>query len=392
MEQLSVSELCGYINAVLTSDPVVSDVWVYGEVSNCKRHSSGHWYLTLKEADARIDAVIWRSTALRLSHLPQDGMAILAHGKVELYNGRLQIYLDFITPAGEGLLQAQYERLKAQLEAEGLTERKRPLPLFPQRIGIVTSPTGAALQDMLNVLRRRFPLAEVIIAPALVQGEDAAPSIVEALYELFDFEPDVIIVARGGGSIEDLWAFNEEIVARAIFASPVPVVTGVGHETDTTIVDFVADLRAPTPSAAAELVTPDLATLRDELISHVGLLHSLFQGRLQLLRSELGQQQQQLLRHNPQMRLHQAREQVNVQQQQLQRAIQRMLEMARLKAQVAERSLVALNPERTLARGYAVVLHNDRALTNTSQAAVGDTINIQLHQGQVQATITELRD
>lgn len=392
MEQLSVSELCGYINAVLTSDPVVSDVWVFGEVSNCKRHSSGHWYLTLKEADARIDAVIWRSTALRLSYLPQDGMAILGHGKVELYNGRLQLYLDFITPAGEGLLQAQYERLKAQLEAEGLTERKRPLPLFPQRIGIVTSPTGAALQDMLNVLRRRFPLAEIIIAPALVQGEDAAPSIVEALYELFDFEPDVIIVARGGGSIEDLWAFNEEIVARAVFASPVPVVTGVGHETDTTIVDFVADLRAPTPSAAAELVTPDLATLRDELINQVGLLHGLFQGRLQLLRSELNQQQQQLLRHDPQLRLQQGHEHVVGQQQRLQRAMQRMLEMARLKVQVAERSLVALNPERTLARGYAVVLHAGRAITNRNQVAVGETVSIQLHHGQIQATIDELRD
>ncbi|HEY1015453.1 MAG TPA: exodeoxyribonuclease VII large subunit, partial [Herpetosiphonaceae bacterium] len=253
MQVLSINELTGYLGAVLDSDPVLSDVWVEGEVSNCKRHTSGHWYLTLKEGDVYIDATCWRSNAARLTTLPRDGMAIVAHGRVGLYRGRVQLYIDFIRPSGEGLLQMQLERLKAQLQQEGLFERKRPLPAHPRRIGIVTSPTGAALRDMRNVLSRRYPLAEIILAPAQVQGDGAADTIVEALYSLYDLELDVIIVARGGGSIEDLWSFNEEIVARAVFASPVPLVTGVGHETDTTLVDYVSDLRAPTPSAAAEL-------------------------------------------------------------------------------------------------------------------------------------------
>jgi exodeoxyribonuclease VII large subunit len=388
MEILSVNELCVYIGAVIDSDPVLADVWVEGEVSNCKRHSSGHWYLTLKENDARIDAACWRSNAARLTTLPRDGMLILAHGKIGMYNGRLQLYIDFLRPAGEGLLQAQFERLKSQLEAEGLFARKRPLPMFPRRIGIVTSPTGAALRDMYNVLSRRYPLAEVVLSPALVQGDGAADSIVEALYALYDLDLDVIIVARGGGSIEDLWCFNEEIVARAIFASPAPTVTGVGHETDTTMVDYVSDLRAPTPSAAAELVTPDIAMLHAALHEQFGALQSLIGDHLHAARADVAAASQRLERSAPLARLQAGRQQVARLLERGQRTLTNALGMRRLQIKSAERSLRALSPERTLARGYAVVLRADGiALTDPADVAPADRLTIRLRGGDLSAVV-----
>lgn len=389
MEILSVNELCVYIGAVLESDPVLADVWVEGEISNCKRHSSGHWYLTLKEGDARIDAACWRSYAARLTTLPRDGMAVLAHGKVGLYNGRLQLYIDFLRPAGEGLLQAQFQRLKAQLEAEGLFARKRPLPLHPRRIGIVTSPTGAALRDMYTVLSRRYPLADVVLAPALVQGDHAADSIVEALYTLYETDVDVIIVARGGGSIEDLWCFNEEIVARAIFASPMPTVTGVGHETDTTIVDYVSDLRAPTPSAAAELVTPDIMLLHAELSEQFMALQSLITDQLHSTRSDVALTAQRLERAAPLVRLRTNREQVVRLMERTRRTLTNQLHVRRLHTRSAERSLRALSPERTLARGYAVVLRaaDGIALTDPAQVVTNERLTIHLRSGEVAARV-----
>jgi exodeoxyribonuclease VII large subunit len=389
MDVLSVVELCGYIGAVLESDPILADVWVEGEVSNCKRHTSGHWYLTLKEDSARIDAVCWKSYAVRLTTLPRDGIQIMAHGKIALYNGRLQLYIDFMRPAGEGLLLAQFERLKAQLQAEGLTERKRPLPTYPQRIGVVTSPTGAALRDMLNVLGRRYPLAEVLLAPALVQGDGAADSIVEALYSLYDLDLDVIILARGGGSIEDLWCFNEEVVARAVFASPVPLVTGVGHETDTTIVDYVSDLRAPTPSAAAELVTPDIAGLQADLAQQFAALHGFILTRVHNARADVAYDVQRLERAAPLARLATNREQVGRLSDRLGRAIARQAELRRQQIQSASRSLLALSPERTLARGYAVVLRaaDGVAVTSPDDVAPHERVRIITRGGDLTALV-----
>src|SRR6476469_10132580 len=262
---LTVSQLNTYLREALEADEILQDLWVEGEVSNLSRPASGHWYFTLKEGEAQIRAACWKSYVARIPLPPTNGDAVLAHGRVSFYEagGQLQLYVDMIRPAGVGLLYARFEELKARLDAEGLFDlsRKRELPALPTRIGIVTSPTGAALQDMLKVLRRRYPLAEIVLAACQVQGAGAAETVVEALYALYEQNVDVIIVARGGGSVEDLWTFNEEIVARAAFASPVPLISGVGHETDTTIIDYVADLRAPTPSAAAELVAPDIAEL-----------------------------------------------------------------------------------------------------------------------------------
>lgn len=253
---LTVSQLTLYLRELLESDPVLMDVWVEGEISNLSRPSSGHIYFTLKDAAAALRCVIWRTTATRLRVDLQNGLAVAAHGRISLYerDGTYQLYIDQLRPAGEGWLYQEFMRLKARLEEEGLfaPERKRPLPEWPARIGIVTSPTGAALQDMLNTLRRRFPLAEVILAPCAVQGDEAPPEIVRALEQLNRLSPapDVILLARGGGSLEDLWAFNDERVVRAVAASVVPVITGVGHETDFTLSDFAADQRAPCAAPA----------------------------------------------------------------------------------------------------------------------------------------------
>ena len=266
----SVTDLTRYLRELLESDELLQDVWVKGEVSNFSRPASGHLYFTLKDSSASLRCVMWRNAVIRQSFTPRDGDAIEVHGSISIYEvgGQYQLYADIFRPAGEGALYQEFLRLKAKLEAEGLfaPERKRPIPPKPKRIGIVTSPTGAALQDMLNTLQRRYPLVEVVLAPTPVQGDEAPARIIAALQNVAEIaHPDVIILARGGGSIEDLWAFNDERVARAIAASPIPVITGVGHETDFTIADFVADLRAPTPTAAAELATPNQADLRLDL-------------------------------------------------------------------------------------------------------------------------------
>src|SRR5512136_2978956 len=271
---MTVGALTRYIREMFEVDYRLQDVWVEGEVSVVSRPSSGHIYFTLKDAAAQIACVMWKSAAPTFGALLVHGGQILAHGKVSVYEprGSYQLYVDRVQPQGLGDLHAQFELLKARLEAEGLfaPERKRPLPEFPHRIGLVTSPTGAVIRDICNVLARRWPLVEVVLAPTQVQGEDAPPQIVAALDALYRRDDlahivDVIIVARGGGSLEDLWAFNDERVARKIAESPVPVVSGVGHETDFTIADFVADVRAPTPSAAAELITPDRAEFEAQL-------------------------------------------------------------------------------------------------------------------------------
>src|SRR5512134_1641005 len=258
-QQWTVSKLTFYIRKLLEENEVLQDVWVQGEISNLSRPASGHVYFTLKDSSAALKCVMWKTSALRLRMGLQDGMEVEVHGRIGVYevSGQYQLYADQIRPVGEGALYQEFMRLKSMLEAEGLfaSERKRPIPMFPHRIGIVTSATGAALRDMLNTLRRRLPLVEVILAPSPVQGVEAPPALVKALQSLVLQSPDVILLARGGGSIEDLWAFNDERVVRAVANSRVPVICGVGHETDFTLSDFAADLRAPTPTAAAELAT-----------------------------------------------------------------------------------------------------------------------------------------
>src|SRR5215207_2935511 len=260
VQQWTVSKLTFFIRKLLEENEVLQDVWVQGEISNLSRPASGHIYFTLKDSAAALRCVMWKTSAARLGIPLQDGKAVEVHGRIGIYevSGQYQLYADQIRPVGEGALYQEFMLLKAMLEAEGLfaQERKRLIPMFPKRIGIVTSATGAALRDMLNTLKRRLPLVEVLLAASPVQGIEAPPALVKAIQSLALPSPDVILLARGGGSIEDLWAFNDERVVRAVAMSVAPVICGVGHETDFTLCDFAADLRAPTPTAAAELATP----------------------------------------------------------------------------------------------------------------------------------------
>ncbi|NNJ11863.1 exodeoxyribonuclease VII large subunit [Chloroflexales bacterium ZM16-3] len=391
MQALGVAQLNSYLRELLESDEIVRDIWVAGEVSEFRRYASGHCYFTLKDAGATIRGVMWRSFADRHPTLPQVGDAVLAHGKISIYEarGELQLVVDTIVPAGVGLLNARFEELKLRLAAEGLfsPNRKRPLPDLPRRIGIVTSPQAAALQDMLNVLRRRCPLVEVLISPCLVQGERAPDSIVEALYALYASDVDLIILARGGGSIEDLWSFNDEAVARAVFASPVPLITGVGHETDTTIVDFVADLRAPTPSAAAELAAPDMADLRAQIADARARLFGAVADNIAVRRGAIQAAAHRIDLAAPMRRIAQNRQQLDDLARRLSTQTLRVAELRRARLRGLTAQLTALSPQATLTRGYAVVRRAEggQVLMSPEQAAPGERLLITLRYGDLLA-------
>jgi len=335
--------------------------------------------------------VMWRNAVLRQAYLPRDGDAIEVHGSIGVYevSGQYQLYADQIRPAGEGVLYQEFLRLKARLEAEGLFDpaRKRPIPKWPQRIGIVTSPTGAALRDMLNTLRRRYPLVEVILAPTPVQGDEAPPNIVEAIRLLNEaIHPDVILVARGGGSIEDLWAFNDERVARAIAASQAPIITGVGHETDFTIADFAADLRAPTPTAAAELATPNRDDLLASLADQAERLDRTIQAVVSSQRWELSSLQNRLQLRSPQTRLRTDRQRLDDLARRAGVGVLHSLQLRHTRLAGLGQRLGALNPLAVLGRGYAVVSHLDgRVVRSVRQVQPDDELNVQLSDGQFKA-------
>src|SRR5713226_8907063 len=314
---LSVTQVSRYLKEVLETDELLQDVWVRGEISGCRIYSSGHCYFTLKDAEAQLPCVFFRNARMR-SAAPElrDGIAIAANGRISLYerDGKLQLYVENVELIGEGALFLRLEQLKTRLAAEGLFDasRKRSLPPFPTVVGIVTSPQAAALRDMLRVLRTRFPLARVILSPTLVQGVEA-PAAIAAALDLLNAqgEAEVVILGRGGGSIEELWAFNEEVVARAIARSRIPVISGVGHETDFTIADFVADYRASTPTAAAAAAVPDIEEWRSDILEKQQTLTSLMQEYLSELSEQLERTQSDLLRASPQNLLDRRRQQLD---------------------------------------------------------------------------------
>jgi len=336
---------------------------------------------------------MWRNMAQRLPFMPRDGDAVEVHGSISVYEagGQYQLYADLIRSLGEGALYQEFLRLKAQLEAEGLfdPERKRIIPAWPQRIGIVSSPTGAALRDMLNTLRRRYPLVEVILAPTAVQGEAAPSGIVSALESLNQItNPDVILLARGGGSIEDLWAFNDERVARAIVTSKAPVITGVGHETDFTIADFVADLRAPTPTAAAELATPDRVDLLTVLNDQNRRLTRATLGQVAAQRWTLNELQDRFQRHTPLTRIQNDRQRLDEFTHRASVAISHQMKLEKAQLLGLLQQLAALNPISILQRGYAVISKTDGALVSSViQVKAGDELNIQVADGQFPAQV-----
>jgi exodeoxyribonuclease VII large subunit len=383
----TVSDLTRYLRELIESDELLQDVWVQGEVSNFSKAGSGHVYFTLKDNSASLRCVMWRNTVIRQSFIPRDGDAIEVHGSISVYEagGQYQLYADIFRLAGEGALYQEFLRLKALLEAEGLfdQERKRPIPPKPKRIGIVTSPTGAALQDMLNTIQRRYPLVEVILAPTPVQGEDAPLKIIKALQDVIKVAcPDVVIMARGGGSIEDLWAFNDEAVARAIFMSPVPIITGIGHETDFTIADFVSDLRAPTPTAAAELATPDQADMRENLVSLNEQQYRLTLTFLIQLRWSLKELKNHLERTSPLTRIQSDVQRVDELDHRLGASIQHRLQLARTQLTGLLQHMASLSPSAVLERGYAIVTNGSgQIISSVGQVRIGEALNVQVSNG-----------
>jgi len=393
----TVSDLTAYIRALLESNENLLDMWVAGEISNLSQPKSGHVYFTLKDANASLRCVIWREQAWRLKGALRDGMSVEAHGYISVYEqgGQYQLYVDGLRAAGEGLLYQEFLRLKAELEAEGLfdEERKRPIPRYPRRIGIVTSPTGAALQDMLNTLRGRYPLAEVVIAPATVQGDDAPPQIVRALEVLNrTVKPDVILVARGGGSLEDLWAFNDERVVRAVAASQAPVISGVGHETDFTLTDFAADMRAPTPTGAAVLAVPNVSDLAAELN---GWALRLQQGALETLNRSaalLNEKAHRLERQSPPWRVRQDRQYLDGLGQRLQLHMRHDLQDRRAALDHIGERLTGLDPAHILRRGYALIKDSAGSLiTSAKQVKLGQDIAVQLSDGSLDARVRQVK-
>jgi exodeoxyribonuclease VII large subunit len=386
----SVSEITTRIRTLLEQEPTFQNLWVNGEVSNFSRASSGHCYFTLKDAGAQLSCVIWRSQAHRMRYLPESGDQVLAHGNIGLYEagGRYQLYVDNVRPAGRGTLQQAYERLKARLEAEGLFDdaRKRPLPGYPQRIGVVTSPTAAAFRDVTNVLRRRYPIADVLLSPTPVQGDAAPPQIVAALAALNTRDDvDVILVVRGGGSLEDLWAFNDERVARAVADSRLPVVSGVGHETDFSLADFAADRRAPTPSAAAEIATPDRTELLAGLAQRQQQLHRIVRAHLDGQRERVAQLQRNLKHLSPVRQIANARQQLDGLQARADAALDHRLAHERQRLREFTAQLRALDPEAVLRRGYAIVRERESGhiVASAAQTAPAQALNVQFKDGVV---------
>jgi len=389
---LTVTQLARRIKDVVEEDATLRDVWVRGEVSNFTQAASGHLYFSLKDRDAAIRCVMWRSDAAHVFKLPANGDAIEVHGRVSMYEARgdVQLYVDEIKLAGAGALWQEFERLRARLDAEGLfaSEHKRTLPQFPRTIGVVTSREGAVFHDICNILRRRYPLVEVLLAPTLVQGESAAPMIVGAIQTLDRFDIDLLIVARGGGSIEDLWAFNEEIVARAIYDSRVPVISAVGHETDFTIADFVADVRAPTPSAAAELAVPDARELRAGVRVYQQQLAQLTRDRIGEARVRLSQQAYAVQRNSPHARVENDRQRVDELSRRIAARAMQLIALRREVLNGAARHLAALNPDATLARGYAIVREKKtgRVVKRVAQVKDNRDLAVRVSDGEFEAT------
>ncbi|MSR57307.1 MAG: exodeoxyribonuclease VII large subunit [Planctomycetaceae bacterium] len=372
-------------------------VFVLGEVSNCTLAGSGHIYFTLKDDAAQLRAVIWRNTAARLRFDVRDGLEVIAAGPVEVYEARgaYQLIVEQLVPQGVGALELAFRQMCAKLEAEGLfdPERKRPLPRFPRRIALVTSPTGAAVRDMLQVITRRWPAVDLVIVPVAVQGEGAAAQIAAALRSVHRIpQVDVVIAGRGGGSLEDLWAFNEEIVARALFECPIPVVSAVGHEIDVTIADLVADRRALTPSEAGELVVPH----RDEVLADLArLTQRLMQGlrsRSAAARAQLDALASRRVLTRPLERLHDESRRLDELDLRMQRALKQRVERARQQLAANSAALSALSPLKVLERGYSVTHRGDTGavVRSADQVAPGETIRTRLHSGEVLSRVEQI--
>jgi len=392
---LTVTQLNEYIKAKIDSDRFLSSVWLKGEISNFVHHKTGHFYFTLKDEGSLIRSLMFHSSASKLMFRPENGMKVIVHGRVASYirDGIYNFYADSMEPDGVGALYIAYEQLKKKLDAEGLfrQERKKPLPKIPTRIGVITSPTGAAIRDIINVISRRFSYAKIILYPSLVQGEGAAPQLIQGLrYFNETSSADVIILGRGGGSIDDLWAFNDEQLARAVASSRIPVISAVGHETDFTICDFVADRRAPTPSAAAELAVPETEELKRKIGNITGRMATLLDASVHVKRKSLESFAASKVMRNPIYILDEKKTRLLMESTRFDTAIKLLLSNKRAVFEKTVSKLEALNPLSVLLRGYsAVFCENGTLVKSTEDVSVGDSVILRTSDGTINATVTE---
>ncbi|PCN42649.1 exodeoxyribonuclease VII large subunit [Brevibacillus laterosporus] len=438
-EVMSVAELNRYVKRMMEGDLRLADVWVRGEISNFTHHHSGHMYFTLKDKDSRLKIVMFASYNRFLTFIPKNGTKAIVRGSISVFerDGAYQLYARELQPDGIGALFLAFEQLKEKLQQEGLfaSERKRALPLFPKTIGVVTSPTGAAIRDIITTIKRRYPQAEIMLAPAIVQGVEAPASIIRAIRHINQYQVDVMIVGRGGGSIEELWAFNDEAVARAIVASQIPIISAVGHETDYTIADFVADIRAATPTAAAELAVPHYLEWLERIKQLDHRLARALQTQLQEKRTHLQRLQQSYGLKNPLRRVEERRQRIDevtlrlsamvkmkvVRKREQVSHVKKRLKQIRLERQVAERrgqvnrmesqltqymkqktersrqawlSLVqhldALSPLRVMQRGFSLSYKDDTLIKSVEGIEVGDQLMIRYQDGKIMTTVTDI--
>ncbi len=394
---LSVKQLNLYVRSLIEGDVRLANIAVKGEISNFKNHySSGHLYFTLKDNDAAIRCVMFKWNAQKIRFDVQDGLQVIIRGKVSLYekDGQYQFYAEEMMADGIGDIALKYEQIKARLEAEGLfdAENKRALPKFPKRIAVVTSATGAAVQDIMNILSRRWPLAEIVMCPVAVQGELAVPQMLETLERIYCTSAvDVIIIGRGGGSIEDLWAFNDENLARKIYESPVPVISAVGHETDFTICDFAADLRAPTPSAAAELAVPDIFEMRQKLQKYSTNLKNLLNAKYSYSDLRLKNCTNSRFLKNPYEAI------INQKVEMCDRYYDKVFQLLNDRLNNAENTLAknaamldALSPLKVLSRGFAAVKQNETVISSVKDIAIGDKLSVSFKDGTASCNVTDI--
>lgn len=388
----TVSQINSYIKKILDNNIILNDIWIKGEISNFKHHSSGHMYITLKDEGGVLKAVMFKGAAASLSFLPEDGMKVLARGRVSVYEagGSYQLYINEMIPDGVGELYIAFEQMKKRLEAEGLFDQryKKPIPQYPERVGVITAPTGAAVRDIINVISRRYPYAKILLYPALVQGAGAAESVARGI-ELFNKldAADVLIVGRGGGSIEDLWAFNEERTARAIFDSDIPIISAVGHETDFTIADFTADLRAPTPSAAAELAVPS----QTELLARIATQGVRMNNHMTKLLQNCELRIQRLTPRNPAERIDELRQRVDDYMKRCETGFCLSVLGKRKIAAELTAKLDVLSPLKVMARGFAIATDSEGGIVRSaSKLSVGDKINLRLSDGSADCTIDSI--
>ncbi len=394
---LSVSQLNRYVKSIIEQDFNLQTVFVQGEISNFTNHyKTGHYYMTIKDEFASVKAVMFKTANSRLKFMPENSMSVIIRGRVSVFerDGQYQLYIDDMQPDGTGALSLAFEQMKNKLAKEGLfdAERKKPIPKYPERVGVVTSPTGAAIRDIINVISRRFPLAELILCPVAVQGEYAAGQISKAI-ELFNKEKaaDVLIVGRGGGSVEELWAFNEEKVARAVAASEIPVISAVGHETDFTICDFVADLRAPTPSAAAELAVPDCSQQQEMLYTAKRRMTSAITDKLAVERAVIEHKKTALLRHSPQNYVDNLRVRCDKASMTMDAAVRRSLAEKSKEFSSLCAKLDAMSPLKILARGYSIATKDGCVVSDTESVEKGDKIDVLVKNGKLECEVLSVK-